>query len=519
MYYKRLKRLRVFIAAVFLVLTGLLFTDIRHLLPEDFFNLILWLQFVPSAVKFINAGEATALGFIAVLLLTFLTGRTYCSFICPLGISQDIFSRVGGKIKKRFRRYGLKKPFTVVRYMILALTLIITLTGGIYLLNLLDPYSIFGRFATLFAKPVVLWLNNLLASVFHLFGSYALPDIRIPPFSLVVYVIPVLFLLLVGILSLIKGRLYCNMICPVGTLLGLISKISVFRIRFDGQKCTKCGRCAIACKSSCIDFMNGEIDSSRCVVCFNCVDKCPDDAMYFGIGRFRKSETQVDLNKRAFMAGSASFLLGLPVLQDQNKSIKVPVPVKASTIKEPRTSFVSPPGSAGISNFTSRCTACSLCVTACPNNVLVPSFKQYGLTGIMQPYMDYHRGFCAYECVRCLEICPTGALMPLLPEAKKLTQIGKAVFIRENCIVETEGTACGACAESCPTKAVHMIPFKGNLTIPETTDDICIGCGHCEFACPVTPYKAIFVNGNPVHAAARKPENVQTQLKHEDFPF
>ncbi|HPC99376.1 MAG TPA: 4Fe-4S binding protein [Bacteroidales bacterium] len=519
MNYKRLKRFRVIIAAIFLVLTGLLFTDIRHIIPESLFNLVLWLQFVPSAVKFIDAGEAAALGFMAVLILTLLTGRTYCSFICPLGILQDISGRVGGIIKKRFRRYGYKKPHTVVRYFILALTLAVTLTGGIFLLNILDPYSIFGRSVTLFAKPVVLWINNLMASAFHLFDSYALADIRIPPFRLMVYVIPALFLLLVGFLSLIKGRLYCNMICPVGTLLGLLSKVLVFRIRIDGQKCTKCGRCAVACKSSCIDFLNKEIDFSRCVVCFNCVEKCPDNAMNFGIGSLRKKETQFDPERRAFMAGSAAFLLGLPVLQNQDKSVRVPVPVKASTVKEPRTSFVSPPGSVGISNFTSRCTACSLCVSACPNNVLVPSFKQYGITGIMQPYMDYHRGFCAYECIRCLEICPAGALMPLLPEAKKLTQIGKAVFIRDNCIVETEGTACGACAESCPTKAVHMIPFKGNLTIPETTDDICIGCGHCEYACPVTPYKAIFVNGNPVHTAARKPENVQTQLKHEDFPF
>jgi ferredoxin len=111
-------------------------------------------------------------------------------------------------------------------------------------------------------------------------------------------------------------------------------------------------------------------------------------------------------------------------------------------------------------------------------------------------------------------------LRPLTLEAKKLTQIGKAVFIKENCIVNTEKTACGACAEACPTKAVHMIPFEERLVIPETKDEICIGCGHCENACPTTPYKAIFVNGNPVHQAAKKPVNIQTDLKKpEEFPF
>ena len=138
----------------------------------------------------------------------------------------------------------------------------------------------------------------------------------------------------------------------------------------------------------------------------------------------------------------------------------------------------------------------------------------------MQPRMDFRSGFCAYECTRCIQVCPTGAMMPLIIEAKKLTQIGKARFIKENCIVNTEKTACGACSEACPTKAVHMIPFSGRLVIPETNDDICIGCGHCENACPTVPFKAIYVIGNTVHQAAKKPVNTQTDLKKpEEFPF
>jgi ferredoxin len=138
----------------------------------------------------------------------------------------------------------------------------------------------------------------------------------------------------------------------------------------------------------------------------------------------------------------------------------------------------------------------------------------------MQPRLDYHKSFCTYECIKCLDICPTGALLPLALEAKKLTQLGKAVFIKDNCIVKTEKTACGACSESCPTKAVHMIPFEGKLVIPETKDEICIGCGHCEYACPTTPYKAIFVDGNPEHKAAKKPENIKSDIKKPvEFPF
>jgi len=161
-----------------------------------------------------------------------------------------------------------------------------------------------------------------------------------------------------------------------------------------------------------------------------------------------------------------------------------------------------------------------LCINACPNNVLQPALRQYGIAGILQPVMDYHKSFCTYKCIICTEICPTIALHPLALEAKQLTQIGISKFIKDNCIVKTEKTACGACAESCPTKAVHMIPYEGNLVIPEVTEDICIGCGHCEFACPTLPYKAIFVDGNAIHVAAKKPLNVESEMKTPvDFPF
>lgn len=523
-----LSKIRIVFSIIVILLLTAVFVDISHLIPEKYINLLLFLQFIPSANKFISAGEAAAIGFIIILVLTILTGRTYCSFLCPLGILQDIFSRAGGKIKKRFRRFGFRKPHTFLRYSILAITLVITMTWGVYFLTLLDPYSIFGRTMTYFAKPVVLLLNNLLSFIFGKFDIYTFVHAPVTAFTPAAYYIPAAFLLLFGILSIIRGRLFCNAVCPVGTFLGLLSKVSLLRIKFDDSKCTRCGRCAIACKSSCIDFLNRDIDNSRCVGCFNCLKSCPDKALEYNISSFRKKTTEteavtepvIDNGRRNAIIGSLLVLLGFrsAVTLGQNKT--APIPKKASTVKEKKTSPVSPPGSAGISNFTANCTACSLCISVCPNNVLVPSVKEYGIASVMQPHMNYHKGFCAYECIRCLEVCPTGAMLPLMKEAKKLTQIGKAVFIKDNCIVNTEKTACGACAESCPTKAVHMVPFEGKLVIPETKDEICIGCGHCEYACPTTPYKAIFVNGNTKHAAAQKPVNIQTDLKKpEEFPF
>lgn len=514
-----LRRLRIAFSTLIFICFFLIFVDFRSLIPSKYTNILLFLQFIPSAIRFYSLQSMAAGGFLAVLLLTILTGRTYCSFLCPLGIGMDLNSRIGGRIKKKFRRYGLKKPFTILRYLLLAATLIVTMVWGIYMLTLLDPYSIFGRFMTYFAKPAVIEINNFLAGVLGRFDIYYLSDIPFKGFPLIVYAVPSLFFLLIGGLSLTKGRLFCNMICPVGTLLGLLSKISILRIKFDDSACTRCGRCAVRCKSSCIDFLNHNIDVTRCVGCFNCVTTCQDKAISYGIVSLKKKEHVTDESKRKLIATSVLFLLGISrIAKGQDKP--APKPKKDSTVKEERKFPVCPPGAGSIADFNKDCTACSLCISACPNGVLEPAYKQYGITGMMQPVMNYHKSFCTYNCTICTEICPTYALHPLVLDAKKLTQLGKVTFIKDNCIVKTEKTACGACSEACPTKAVYMIPYEGNLLIPEVNVDICIGCGHCEYACPTIPYKAIFVDGNPVHLAAKKPVNQESEIKTPvEFPF
>ncbi len=515
-----LKHIRTVFSALVLLLFAFLFIDFRGTLGEKAFGPILYMQFVPSLLKFFVAGVAAATGFIVVIGLTVLTGRTYCSFLCPLGIFQDAISRAGGLVKRRFRRYGYKKPYTILRYFILVLTAGILLLGGVYVLTILDPYSTFGRFMTYFAQPAALFINNLLASLLGKFDIYAIYRVDIRAYELAVYIIPSAFLFLIGFLAFRYGRLYCNTVCPVGTLLGFMSKFSIFRVRFEEEKCTRCGRCSMACKSSCIDFLNKHVDLSRCVNCFNCIDACKENGMSYGLVRLKRKaikEETTDASRRNFITGSLVMIAGTSqIIRAQTTT---PSPTKDSTVKEDRLYPVSPPGSIGLASFTSRCTACTLCVTACPTHVIQPSVSEYGIAGIMQPRMDFHSGFCNFDCNRCTDVCPTGAIMPLMIEAKKLTQIGKAVFIKDNCIVEAEKTACGACSEHCPTKACHMVPFEGRLLIPEVKDDICVGCGACEYACPTKPFKAIFVDGNPIHEAALKPETRELDAAPVEFPF
>jgi ferredoxin len=514
-----LRRIRIVVSAVFFICFFVVFIDLRHLIPTAFINKLTFLQFIPSFIKFYYLKTIAATGFIIILILTLVSGRTYCSFFCPLGIGQDIFSRVGGRIRRKFRRYGLKRPFTILRYSLLAITLIVSVIWGIYAITLLDPYSIFGRFMTLFAKPSVILLNNSLAHLLGKFDLYTISNIPVTGFKFAVYSVPAAFFVLIGTLSLTKGRLYCNMICPLGTFLGLLSRISLCRIKFDESACTRCGRCAVTCKSSCIDFLSHSVDVTRCVDCFNCINICQDKALSYSRIRLRTKVHQTDESKRRLITGSLFLLFGFSATgYGQDKS--APKPKKESTVRETRTFHVSPPGAGSIQDLNISCTACSLCINACPNGVLTHSVSQYGLSGFMQPVMDYHKSFCTYNCTVCTEICPTSALKPLVSEAKKLTQLGKAVFIKDNCIVKTEKTACGACSESCPTKAVFMIPYEGNLVIPEVNSEICIGCGHCEFACPTVPFKAIFVDGNEVHKTAKKPENKESEIKTPvEFPF
>ena len=141
----------------------------------------------------------------------------------------------------------------------------------------------------------------------------------------------------------------------------------------------------------------------------------------------------------------------------------------------------------------------------------------------MQPLMNYKIGFCNYDCVVCGDVCPTGAITNQFIDNKKLIQLGVAKFVKENCIVYSQGTDCGACAEHCPTKAVKMVlDIEVNKKAPVINEEICIGCGACEYACPTKPYKSIYIESNPIHKLAQKPKEEELKEKvdlKEEFPF
>lgn len=543
MKQSHLKIIRVILALLLFISIAFIFIDFRETIDSQFYAGITFLQFIPSLIKSLTVFGLASSGFIIIIVLTSLFGRVYCSAICPLGIMQDLVSWIRKKTKKRGHRYKYRKPAYIWRYGFLAFPIIVFLAGGNLIgIYLLDPYSIFGRIFSNLGQPVIMWFNNQLSILLETMEVYLLYPKDIINAGLLDYVIPSMMLIIIVWFSFTRGRLYCNMICPVGTLLGLFSKISVFRIKMLDSQCTKCGKCAAVCKASCIDVKHLNVDFSRCVACFNCLKSCPEGAIKYVQGLPEKilqkssepseimaTRESMNLDRRnavvKLLVGCVA-LAGLPVkafsqMKKNGKQIPVKIENKIPTKIEPDKQFpVSPPGSLGIKHFTNRCTACHLCVSACPTGVLQPSFREYGLAGIMQPHMDYSTKYCNFDCTRCSEICPSGAILSLSVENKKLTQIGKVNFIRENCIVQAEEKACGSCSEHCPTQAVTMVPYKDNLTIPEIKQEICVGCGACEYACPVKPHKAIYVDGNEMHLVAQKPEIKELEkIEMEDFPF
>jgi len=481
-----------------------------------------WFQFIPSVLKFLTI--ATAVGFVVIILLTLLVGRVYCSFVCPLGILQDIISRIAKKFRKQ-KIYRYSVPHNYVRYGLMAAVLVSLLSGSIMALLLLDPFSFYGKIVSGLFRPGFITANDHLSKWLESLHIYIAP-IGLKNFSLFTLIWSSVLFIVIILFSYRRGRLYCNTICPVGTLLGIISRLSVFKIRMKSSVCTRCGKCSSVCKSECIDFRQQKVDFERCVGCFNCLTACPENALTLRLrpALAKKNDTLSPVNenknssRRSFLEILATGVIGTSMAATLKAQTREPV--KHNTIPVRRKHTVTPPGSVSLNHFTSHCTACQLCISQCPSHVLKPAIREYGLTGLLMPYLNYAESFCNYECTVCSHICPTGALLPLTVEQKKTLQIGQVIFVKENCIVYTSETSCGACAEHCPTAAVRMVPYKGFLRIPETNLSICIGCGACEYACPVSPHKAIYVEGNPVHLQAQKPkEQIQDAEVPTDFPF
>ena len=497
-----LRKIRIVLAAVFFTLITLLFLDFTGTL-HMWFGWMAKIQFMPALLA-LNFG---VLAFLVILTLIF--GRIYCSVICPLGVMQDIIAWFGKKSKKN--RYSFSSQKMFLRYGILALYGAVTAAGIGSLTALLAPYSSFGRIASNLLAPIYAWGNNLLAYFAERADSYMFYSTEVWIKSTTVFIIAVVTFAIIAVLSWKWGRTYCNTICPVGSVLGLLAKYSWFKPVFDTAKCGGCTLCEKNCKAACINTKERSIDYSRCVACGDCISVCRKGAMNYkhisksdlaAVKSPKMEEVQSDNGRRAFLAATA-VVASASALKAQDKvdgGLAVILDKKVPARKTP----IVPPGAISLKNLAQHCTGCQLCVSACPNGVLRPSTS---LLTLMQPESSYERGYCRPECTKCSEVCPAGAIRPISVEEKSSTQIGHAVWIKENCITVTDGVDCGNCARHCPVGAIRMVPMEpGNKVsdkklrrIPTINEERCIGCGACENLCPSRPFSAIYVEGHEVH--------------------
>jgi ferredoxin len=448
--------------------------------------------------------------FPALLLLALLAGRVFCSAMCPLGIWQDIVRRAAMLLKRRRKTPGggLSPEWRRARLAVLCAVVFSMAAGwGAWAMSVLSPFSLFGRAMSALGRPAAGVANNLVARIGEARGWWSIYTREGVPAELWVAAVAALTVLVISLMAFRRGRLWCNTLCPVGTLLGCVSRRAALRLSINTANCVNCGDCALSCKAGCIDLRRHTVDASRCVACYDCLQACEHNAIRLGWAWRRQAAAPPaggisQQPRRQFLQTTAALAASAATGLAAGKLLAPP----AAAADAPA-GGVCPPGAGSLRRFLDICTGCSLCVSECPGKVLQISLFAYGSPrGMLKPRLDFASGFCTYDCVRCGEVCPTGAIRKLPLEDKKLAQVGIAHFARERCVVVTNGSECGACGEHCPTRAIEMAlysPRKGLvLSIPKIAPELCIGCGGCEYVCPVTPDKAIQVRPLAVHGRA-----------------
>lgn len=542
-FLKILRKIRILLALIVFVAISAQFLDIYNQLPREYymFNPVKT-QFAPSLLKWLATGSVvSASAFITFSIMALIFGRAYCASFCAFGILMDIIrttvKKIGNApiIKKTRLNKSIKKATmmkyrparNIIRCVFLSIAFLMILCGWTTLFGFLDPYSLYGKIMGSAVHTITAETANNASALLSEFGIYTIEPINgNPRVALASFGIALTILATISIVSIFRGRLFCNSVCPVGAMLGMISKFSIFTLSLDNSKCISCGMCERNCKSECINSQAKKLDFSKCVLCFNCANSCPKNAIKFSLNekyqrqqstkpvekQITKSPSQ--MSRRTFpraLASLSALMLSAAkkeckVKQSSKSDSEAPSPYQVDGAR-PDKRLAAPPGAKSIENFLENCTACQICTAACKAQILKPSMNEWGLSHFMQPYMDFNEGFCLHNCHNCSKVCPTGAINFISGKEKRHLKIGTAIFDEDLCIVKTDGTDCAACAEHCPVQAIEMLPFgdkADSLFIPYVHSEVCIGCGACESICPVRPHRAIVVQGIAVHRQAKK---------------
>lgn len=479
--------------------------DLRLHQPVTFFfqlDPLVWLSSLLSGHHLIH-GFWWALG---IVVLTLFLGRIFCGFICPLGTIHHLVSWVKPALKgDRMTGANQKTPGHRIKYFLL-ITLLVGAVMGLNLAGLIDPTSLLFRSLALALFPA---LGIGIKELFDVMAASDIKFLNLLSYGAEAIVSPVfghgypayktglfigLIFLVILFLNRITPRFWCRILCPLGALLGILSRISILRLEKDQAKCTDCKLCSRTCQGAASPMPGQTWENAECLLCFNCFDACTEDALSF---RFRWSprlNKGPDMGRRAVVAGLAAGV-SVPLLAGLDG--------RAHHVSDPR--LIRPPGALPEKDFLHLCERCGLCMKVCPTNVINPTLTEAGLAGFWTPHLIMTQGYCEHTCTLCGSVCPTGAIREISVKEKieRPIRIGSAYVDRGRCLPWSGNGSCIVCQEHCPTspKAIYlkkevMAGLSHNpmlVHLPYVDLKRCTGCGICEKKCPVRGRPAIRV--------------------------
>jgi polyferredoxin len=435
-----------------------------------------------------------------VVVITVILGRVFCGWVCPLGTLNNIFS-----FMKKQNRHSANINWNKAKYYIL-IFLIVSSIFTLQLTGLMDPMSLIIRSFTISIYPVFNYIVRAffdtiydlkpesiveISESIYSFLKESVLSFRQPYFNQNLF-IGLLFLIVLG-LNFVERRFWCRYLCPLGALLGVLSRYSILK-RTVSEGCNECGVCASVCQGNAYPDKRDNWRITECIYCWNCDDICPQNAIKFKThSASNNSSPGLDLGRRRVIISALTGIVVVPLIRTGPFS-------KSNTLSP---GLIRPPGALEEKEFLRRCIKCGECMKVCITNGLQPTLLEAGFEGIWSPVLIPRIGYCEYRCTLCGQVCPTGAIMRLPLEEKVKVKLGLAIIDRGRCLPYAHSIPCIVCEEVCPTpkkaiwfEKVKVKDRKGREKIiqqPKVDLELCIGCGICEAKCPIKSKPAIYV--------------------------